>query len=59
MVIGADWDRESVLELLRTGHPELAGDMATSMGHGIVAFVEVDEENDTKSDPRFIATKAQ
>lgn len=59
MVIGADWDRKSVLELLKTGKPELAGDMATSMGHGLVAFLKVDEEKDTKSDPRFIATKEQ
>ena len=57
MLIGADWSRKDVLELFKTGKPELAGDMATSMGHGLVAFLKVDEENDTKSDPRFIATK--
>lgn len=59
MLIGADWDRKSVLELFKTGKPELAGEMATSMGHGIVAFLRVDEENDTKSEPRFIQTKEQ
>lgn len=58
-LIGADWDRKDILELLKTGAPELAGEMATSMGHGMVAFLKVDKENDTKSDPRFIATKEQ
>lgn len=58
-LMGADWDRKSILELLKTGRPELSGEMATSMGHGMVAFRKVDIENDTKSDPIFIATKAQ
>lgn len=57
MIIGADWDRKDVLNLLKTGKPELAGDMATGMGHGLVAFLKVDEENDTKSEARFIQTK--
>lgn len=56
-LIGADWSRKNTLELLKTGHPELAGDGATSMGHGMVAFRKVDIENDNKSDPIFIETK--
>jgi hypothetical protein len=38
MLVGADWDRSDVLALLRTGRPELSGDQATAMGHGLVAF---------------------
>jgi hypothetical protein len=37
-LIGADWDRDQVLALLRDGHPELSGESATAMGHGLVAF---------------------
>lgn len=59
MLVGADWSREHVLELLKTGAPELAGDAATGMGHGLVAFRVVDTDNDTKRDPIFIATKEQ
>jgi hypothetical protein len=37
-LLGADWDREDVLALLRTGRPELSGAQATARGHGLVAF---------------------
>lgn len=57
MLIGADWDRESVLDLLKNGSPELSGDMATGMGHGIVAWRKVDKANDKVSEPIFVATK--
>jgi len=40
VLLGADWDRASVLEVLRTGRPELAGEQATSMDHGLVAWDE-------------------
>lgn len=40
ILVGADWDRASVLEALRTGRPELAGEQATSMDHGLVAWDE-------------------
>lgn len=56
MLIGADWGRQSILDLLKTGKPELSGGMAASMGHGIVAWRNVDEENDKLSDPIFIQT---
>lgn len=36
-LVGADWDRSAVIDLLRDGEPELSGEMATSMGHGLVA----------------------
>ena len=52
-LIGADWPRETVLDLLKVGSPELAGEMATRMGHGLVAyrgcqpvFIETKEEAD-------------
>jgi hypothetical protein len=56
MLVGADWGRTKVLELLKTGAPELSGEMATNMGHGVVAWRNVD--GDDRSDPIFIATKA-
>lgn len=56
MMVGADWSRESVLELFKTGLPEIAGEMATSMGHGIVAWRKV-IDGDKRFDPIFIATK--
>jgi len=36
MMIGADWKREDVLSVMKTSKPELSGEMATSMGHGLV-----------------------
>lgn len=50
-LLGADWDRAAILALLRDGNPELAGDFATRMHHGLVAhdatgpvFIETREE---------------
>lgn len=51
ILIGADWDRERIYALLRDGTPELSGEQATAMGHGIVAFRGGD-----RSEPVFIAT---
>lgn len=53
MLIGANWDREDVLALLRDGNPELSGGQATAMGHGLVAF----RGEDDNRHPVFIATK--
>jgi hypothetical protein len=37
MMLGADWKREQVERAIReTDHRELAGPMATAMGHGLV-----------------------
>ena len=49
VLVGADWDRDSVLDLLREGAPELAGPAATKAGHGLVAF--------RADGPVFIATQ--
>lgn len=38
MLIGADWDREEILKVIREFTPELSGEVATKMGHGIVIF---------------------
>lgn len=35
MLVGADWKREKILEALKAGSPELSGDRATRMNHGI------------------------
>lgn len=50
-MIGAAWDREDILDLLRTGRPELSGDLATSMNHGLVAW--------RGSQPVFIETRSE
>jgi hypothetical protein len=52
ILIGADWDRQDILALLIGGEPELSGDQATGVGHGLVAFRGEDRH------PVFIATKA-
>lgn len=37
MMIGADWTREQIVAAIReTDHRELAGALATAMGHGLV-----------------------
>lgn len=39
MMLGADWKRTSIEEEIRNAERrELAGDMATRMGHGLVLF---------------------
>jgi hypothetical protein len=35
VLIGSDSSREAVLGLLREGRPELSGETATGMGHGL------------------------
>lgn len=54
MIIGANWEREKLLEAFRSFRTELSGEMAQSMGHGLVfhdghhyVFVET-KENDPK-----------
>ncbi len=37
-LIGADWSREEILGLLRTGSVQLSGPMATRMNYGLVVF---------------------
>jgi hypothetical protein len=40
VLIGADWGREEILALADQGKVELAGETATRMKHGIVAFTD-------------------
>lgn len=58
MIVGCDWQRADVLQLLKTGKPELAGRMASGMGHGIVCFRKVHDNGDL-SDPIYIKTNQQ
>ena len=37
-LIGCDWDRAEILKAFQTRKPELSGEQATAMGHGIVFF---------------------
>jgi hypothetical protein len=51
-LIGADWDREAVLSLLRdTDCREVPGPAARSAGHGLVAWRD--------GEPVYIATKRE
>lgn len=34
--LGADWEREEIIQAIKTGSPELSGETATAMGHGLV-----------------------
>lgn len=49
VMIGADWPRSAVLDLLRTGKPEIAGLEATRIHHGLVAW--------SGEQPVFVETK--
>jgi 2-keto-3-deoxy-galactonokinase len=51
ILVGADWSRAEVLELLRGYRPELSGAQATALGHGLVVL--------RGGEPAFIATDAQ
>lgn len=37
-LVGADWSREQVLDLLRAGRREVTGPAAQAMDHGLAAF---------------------
>lgn len=50
MLVGTDWERAEVLAHIRKHGAELAGDMATRMGHGIVVL-------EAGGDALFIATR--
>ena len=50
-LIGADWDRDAVLTLLRTtDRREVTGPAAQAMGHGLAAFRD--------GEPVFIETRS-
>jgi hypothetical protein len=50
ILLGADWDRDHILALLReTGRREVTGPDAQAMGHGLAAW--------RASGPVFIATR--
>jgi hypothetical protein len=49
MLVGADWSRKSVLELISRSKCQLSGDMAASMGHGLACL--------DRGRYHFIATK--
>lgn len=51
-LLGADWDREQVLGLLRTtDRREVTGPAAQAMGHGLAAFRD--------GEPVFIETRSE
>ena len=51
MLVGADWDREQVLDLLRTtDRREVTGEQAQAMHHGLAAFLP-------DGSPAFIETR--
>ena len=50
-LLGADWDRDQVLDLLRTtDRREVTGPAAQAMGHGLAAFRD--------GEPVFIETRS-
>ena len=51
VLIGADWERERLVEKIASGKPEFAGENATRSGHGLAI---VDEHG-----PLYIETKRQ
>jgi hypothetical protein len=53
-LIGADWRRQQILDLFCEGQPELSGERATAMRHGLVVQRDADDGG-----PVFIATKRE
>jgi hypothetical protein len=51
MLVGADWSRQSVLDMLKVGTSQLGGDMCLRMGHGLVC--------ENKERFHFVATRPQ
>lgn len=51
MLIGADWSRQSVMDMLKVGEPQLGGNACLSMGHGLVCK--------NKGQFHFVATRPQ
>jgi hypothetical protein len=51
LLVGADWDRTDVIELIQTNGAELAGPAAAKMGHGLVVV-----EREPERGPLFIET---
>jgi hypothetical protein len=49
LIIGSDWQKDQVIELITNNKPELAGELATSMGKGLAVI--------TDEDRYFIETK--
>lgn len=52
MLIGADWSREEVIDLIKQYGAELSGEQATRMGHGLAVndgawcFIETKVRNE-------------
>jgi hypothetical protein len=49
VIIGADWERENLLEAIKIHNPELSGNQAAAMNHGLII---IDQHG-----PLFIETK--
>lgn len=54
ILIGADWDREDIIERIKKHGVELSGAQATNMGHGLVS---VNQKN--PRDTLFIETEQE
>jgi len=50
-LVGADWEREELLEAIKKGRPEKAGPGATSMGHALAIW--------TGDEPLFVETREE
>lgn len=37
-LLGADWSRNDVLDVIRKGNPQIGGKMCRDSGHGLVVF---------------------
>lgn len=48
-LIESDWDREKLLDAIKTGQPQIGGYMSRKIGHGLVIF--------TGEEQLFIETK--
>lgn len=52
LFVGADWERDSILEAIKKNICEVGGKMCRNMNHGLVIYYEGKEKR-----PMFVATK--
>lgn len=61
IILGADWDRENLLNAIKTYKPELSGKIATKLGHGLCIIDEVGHlfiETKRNEDEKTVADKS-
>jgi hypothetical protein len=56
-LIGGDWERERILEAIRSGKPQIGGEACRREGHGLVIFTDISLLGIKAEEPLFIETR--